>query len=100
MAIRDRDVRNALETLETEVENFEAQIKEKDEEILELTQKVDGLESQVEEYESRITELEEALAEAYLTSEKNDGTQRENDKLSTGCGTNVPDPKCDSPDNG
>jgi predicted nucleic acid-binding Zn-ribbon protein len=72
MAIRDRDVRYALRTLEDEFENAEAVIKEKDDEIEELAKEVQSLKDQVEEYESRISELEEALAEAYLTSEVND----------------------------
>jgi predicted nucleic acid-binding Zn-ribbon protein len=70
--IKDRDVRDALRTLEDEFENAEAVIKEKDDEIEELAKEVQSLKDQVEEYESRISELEEALAEAYLTSEVND----------------------------
>lgn len=70
--IKDRDVRNALQTLEDEFQNAEETIKEKDEEIADLQQTIEGLQTQVEKYESRISELEEALAEAYLTSEADD----------------------------
>lgn len=74
MGIKDRDVRDALETLDTEFENLEAVIKDKDNEIDDLTKENTGLKEQVEEYENRIKELEEALAEAYLTSEANNET--------------------------
>lgn len=70
--IKDRDVRNALQTLEDEFENAEAEIEERDKEISSLEQKIEDLQVQVEQYESRISELEEALAEAYLTSEADD----------------------------
>jgi len=92
MAIKDRDIRDALETLDTEIENLESQVKEKDEEIEELTTEVSDLKEQVEQYESRITELEEALAEAYLTSEANDEVPREDADISAGCGSDVSDP--------
>lgn len=91
MAIKDRDIRDALETLDTEIENLEAQIKEKDEEIAKLENKVEELETQREFQDERIKELEEALAEAYLTSETDDGVQREDVELPPGCGTNVLD---------
>jgi predicted nucleic acid-binding Zn-ribbon protein len=73
MGIKDRDVRNALETLDTEFENLEAVIKDKDSEIDELEETISALQQQVCEYENRIKELEEALAEAYLTSEDDNG---------------------------
>lgn len=91
MAIKDRDIRDALETLDTEIENLEEQIKEKDEHLSELETKVEDLEQQVEVYQERIKELEEALAESYLTSETDDGVQREDVELSPGCGTDVSD---------
>jgi predicted nucleic acid-binding Zn-ribbon protein len=77
MAIRDRDTRDALQTLETEFENLEATVQEKERDINELEQKISGLESQVEEYEVRIKELEDALAEAHLTSEADDDSGRD-----------------------
>lgn len=89
--IKDRDTRDALQTLETEFENLEAQIKEKDEEIEELQTEVSDLKGQVEEYEARITELEEALAESYLTSEVDDAVHGKDVELSPGCGSDVPD---------
>lgn len=72
MAIKDRDIRDALETLDTEIENLEAQIKDKDEELADLENEVEDLKSQVEVYQERIKELEEALAESYLTGEIKD----------------------------
>lgn len=100
MGIRDRDVRDALETLETEIENFEATIKSKDEEIEELTEEVSGLKSQVEEYEERIKELEDALAEAYLTSEQEQEHPGKVDQLQSGPGTDVSNPADDKATNG
>ncbi len=89
MGIKDRDVRDALETLDTEFENLEAVIKDKDNEIDELTKENTGLKEQVEEYENRIKELEEALAEAYLTSEANNEIEGKLDSILSGQGINV-----------
>lgn len=89
--IKDRDTRDALQTLETEFENLEAVIQDKDNDIDQLTKENTSLKEQVEIYENRITELEEALAEAYLTSEANDEVQREDAELPAGCRTNVSD---------
>lgn len=92
MGIKDRDVRDALQTLETEIENYETVIKDLESNVEELETEVSDLKGQVEEYESRITELEEALAEAYLTSEVDDEIQGEDVELSPGCGSDVSDP--------
>lgn len=96
MGIKDRDVRDALSTLETEFENMEASLTYKEEELQEAYQLIDNLKEQVEAYETRITELEEALAEAYLTSEPDsNGIQREDVELPPGSGSYVPDPAGD-----
>lgn len=89
MGIKDRDVRDALVTLEDEFENLEAQIKEKDEDILKLEERIEELEAGVNGLNDRIKDLEEALAEAYLTSESENEVQREDVKLPAGCRTNV-----------
>lgn len=82
--IKDPDVRKAMETLETEIENYEDSIKRKDEDVEYLEEQVkklqatnEELENDIAEKDERIKELEIALAEAYLTSEKDDGIQRE-----------------------
>lgn len=67
--IKDRDIRDALETLDTEIENLEAQNKELEGALAEMESKVEDLEQQAIIDQERIKELEEALAEAYLTSE-------------------------------
>lgn len=92
--IKDRDIRDALDSIETEVINLETVIKEKSDEIEELEQKVSGLENQVEEYECRIKELEDALAEAHLTSEADDGRAVPEEQLEFQCGrsADVSDP--------
>jgi predicted nucleic acid-binding Zn-ribbon protein len=91
MGIKDPDVRKALETLQTEIENYEYTIKEKDEEISDNEEEYSKLEVRIEELEARVKELEEALAEAYLTDEVSDEFQGEDAELQTGCGTDVSD---------
>lgn len=77
MSIKDRDIRNALETLDTEIENLEAQNKEYEDALAEMETKVEQLEQDAIVYQERIKELEEALAEAYLTSEPEDEEENE-----------------------
>ncbi len=79
MGIKDRDVRDALETLSSEFEHLEETLKEKDEECQELEDKNERLQARIDELEAKVEELEEALAEAYLTDEADDGTTEESD---------------------
>jgi len=67
--IQDVDVRNALQTLEDEIENYEANIEELEQSLDKANKKIVDLEDEVESLEAKVKELEEALAEAYLTSE-------------------------------
>lgn len=91
MVIKDRDAKNAIETLQDEFENLEECLKDKDSELLDLQEENDGLKAQVEILMKQIEELEEALAEAYLTSETNNEVSREDAIVSPGCGLNVSD---------
>ncbi len=92
--IQDKDVKDALETLIYEFEERESQINDLEKSENELLEKVDSLEAEVEELKSTIKELEEALAEAYLTSEADDGgrtAETEEHKLLGGRSPDVPD---------
>lgn len=91
MAIKDRDARDALETLNNEFENLEESIREKDEEITILETKNEELGSRVEELELQVKDLEEALAEAYLTEEVDGRTEETDDKLQCGRSIDVSD---------
>ena len=66
--IKNRDIRNALESLAEEVGYQEQQLHEAEAAEDKLREKVDELELEVEELKIKIKELEEALVEAHLTS--------------------------------
>ena len=90
MPIKDRDMKNLLESirdaadeLEREIVNLEETIEEKDGEISELEESNSAFESENEDLKARVEELEEALAEAYLTSEPEDEEDGD-DKISEG----------------
>jgi predicted nucleic acid-binding Zn-ribbon protein len=68
--IRDRDVRNAIETLMEEFEHKEDEVRSLESAESDLNEKIETLELKIESLEDKIKELEEALAEAYLTGEK------------------------------
>lgn len=98
MAIKDRDTRDALETLNNEFENLEESNREKDEQITDLEVENGRLISRVEELELQVKDLEEALAEAYLTEEADDdgsGTEEADDQLQCGRSADVSDPADD-----
>lgn len=84
MSIKDRDVRDALGTLETEFENLESIIKDNEELIADLEKKNEKLQVEIDNLQDNILELEEALAEAYLTQQAGDAIQREDVILSPG----------------
>ena len=74
--IKDPNIRNALETLVTEIENLECTVQERNEEIadgeneyLKLEARIEELEAGIHGLNEKIKELEVALAEAYLTDE-------------------------------
>lgn len=69
MNIKDRDLREALEILSEECENYEATIKGRDERIEELENDNIALADEIDRLETTIEELETAVAEAYLTSD-------------------------------
>lgn len=88
--IKDRDVRNALDVVATEIEAYEGAVEDLSNQVQELEAKLDERDTEIEHLNSQISELEEALAEAYLTSEKDDsGVSREDVEIQTGCGPDV-----------
>ena len=92
MRISDKHVKNAVETLISELENSEHTIQM----LIDSEKKADKLiielEDRIAELEDKVKDLEEALAEAHLTGDANEQTKRKDDPLQSGCGTDVPDP--------
>lgn len=84
--IKDRDVRDALSTLESEFENLEETVKDQEKDLENLQEIADQRQSRIEELEAQVKELEEALAEAYLTDEADDGRDTEESDDRVQCG--------------
>lgn len=70
MSIRDKDVRDAIDTLTVEFENKEDEVRELEEVLSRKEEIIEELQLENENLENRVQELEEALAEAYLTSQE------------------------------
>lgn len=95
MKIKDRDVKHALETLIDEIGNYESVIDDNEVEEEAQILRIEQLEEKIGQLESTIVKLEETIAELYLTSEANDGVQREAYLIPAGCRPNVPNPTGD-----